>query len=95
VVCEGEPVKFAFIAEMDEENKRKPRGERFPVTFMCEILEVSRQGYYAWKNLAHVTQAAFEFTEVYCNRKRIQKGLGYLLPSEYELGVDIGMALVA
>jgi putative transposase len=49
VVCEGEPVKFAFIAEMDEENKRKPREERFPVAFMCEMVKVSRQGYYAWK----------------------------------------------
>jgi putative transposase len=49
VVCEGESVKFAFITEMDEENKRKPRGERFPVTFMCEMLAVSTQGYYAWK----------------------------------------------
>ena len=52
VVCEGESVKFAFIAEMDEENKRKPRVERFPVTFMCEMLEVSPQGYYAWKKRA-------------------------------------------
>jgi putative transposase len=41
-------VKFAFIAEMAEENKRKPREERYPVSFMCEMLEVSRQGYYAW-----------------------------------------------
>jgi putative transposase len=49
VVCEGESVKFAFIAEMGEENERRPREERFPVTFMCEMLGVSRQGYYAWK----------------------------------------------
>jgi putative transposase len=52
VVCEGESVKFAFIAEMDEENDRRPREERFPVIFMCEMLEVSRQGYYAWKKRA-------------------------------------------
>ena len=37
---------------MDEENDRKPREERFPVMFMCETLEVSRQGYYAWKKRA-------------------------------------------
>jgi len=48
VVCEGEPVKFAFIAEMADENKRRPRADRFPVKFMCEMLSVSRQGYYAW-----------------------------------------------
>jgi transposase InsO family protein len=41
-------VKFAFIAEMTEENKRKPRDERFPVRFMCDTLEVSRSGFYAW-----------------------------------------------
>ena len=52
MVCEGESVKFAFIAEMDVENDRKPREERFPVIFMCEMLEVSRQGYYAWKKRA-------------------------------------------
>ena len=52
MVCEGESVKFAFIAEMDRENDRKPREERFPVIFMCEMLEVSRQGYYAWKKRA-------------------------------------------
>ena len=52
VVCEGESVKFTFIAEMDVENDRKPRAERFPVRLMCEMLEVSRQGYYAWKKRA-------------------------------------------
>jgi putative transposase len=50
VVCEGEPVKFAFIAETADEDERKPREERFPVTFMCEMLEVSRAGYYAWRS---------------------------------------------
>jgi putative transposase len=41
-------VKFAFIQDMEKENYRKPRDERFPVDFMCEMLEVSRSGYYAW-----------------------------------------------
>jgi transposase InsO family protein len=48
VVCAGEPVKFSFIAETAEENERMPREERFPVAFMCEMLGVSRSGYYAW-----------------------------------------------
>jgi putative transposase len=52
VVCEGEPVKFAFIADTADEGRRKPREERFPVAFMCEMLDVSRQGYYAWCNRA-------------------------------------------
>ena len=38
---------------------------------------------------------AFEYIEVYYNRKRIQRELGYMAPSEYELGVDMGMAQVA
>ena len=50
---------------------------------------------HAWKDLAHVRQAAFEYIEVYYNRKRIQKALGYLSPSEFEFGIDKVMALVA
>jgi putative transposase len=42
-------VKFAFIQDMEKENERKPRSGRFPVAFMCEMLAVSRAGYYAWK----------------------------------------------
>ena len=41
-------MKFAFIADMAAENEHKPRKERFPAAFMCEMLEVSRGGYYAW-----------------------------------------------
>ena len=37
---------------MAAENKGKPREGRFPVTFMCEMLEVSRQGYYTWEKRA-------------------------------------------
>ena len=41
-------MKFAFIRETDGESKRKPRNRRYPVSFMCGMLEVSRAGYYAW-----------------------------------------------
>jgi transposase InsO family protein len=41
-------VKFAFIRETDEESRRKPRDIRYPVSFMCGMLGVSRAGYYAW-----------------------------------------------
>ena len=50
-------MKFAFIRDMDGENKRMPREERFPVSFMCGMLEVSRAGYYAWLKRAPSARA--------------------------------------
>lgn len=41
-------MKFAFIADMVDENAAKPRDQRFPVSFMCLMLGVSRAGFYAW-----------------------------------------------
>lgn len=41
-------MKFAFIRDLDESERRKPRKERIPVSLMCEVLEVSRSGFYAW-----------------------------------------------
>lgn len=41
-------MKFAFIADMVDENARTPRNQRFAVSFMCDMLEVSRAGYDAW-----------------------------------------------
>jgi transposase InsO family protein len=64
--------------------------ESWNATFKKELIHL-----HAWKGLAHVRHAAFEYIEVYYNRTRIQKALGYLSPSEFELGVDIRMAQVA
>jgi putative transposase len=64
--------------------------ESWNATFKKELIHL-----HAWKDLAHVRQASFEYIEVYYNRKRIQKALGYLSPSEFELGIDTAMALVA
>ena len=64
--------------------------ESWNATFKKELIHL-----HAWKNVEHVRQASFEFAEVYYNRQRIQKGLGYLTPSEYELGIDTRMAQVA
>jgi putative transposase len=64
--------------------------ESWNATFKKELIHL-----HAWKGVTHVRQAVFEYVEVYYNRKRIQKELGYLSPSEYELGIDTGMALVA
>lgn len=41
-------MKFAFIRELDEGERGKPREERIPVSLMCEVLGVSRSGFYAW-----------------------------------------------
>ena len=41
-------MKFAFIRDLNEAERRKPRGERIPVFLMCEVLDVSRSGFYAW-----------------------------------------------
>jgi putative transposase len=57
--------------------------ESWNATFKKELINL-----HAWKDVAHVRAASFEFVEVYYNRKRIQKSLGYLSPSEYELGFD-------
>jgi putative transposase len=51
-------VKFAFIAKVDEDNAGKPRRERVPVSLACEVLEVSRAGYYAWLKRVRSARAA-------------------------------------
>jgi putative transposase len=43
-------VRFSFIAATVEEQELMPAGVRFPVDFMCRVLAVTRQGYYAWKS---------------------------------------------
>ena len=49
VLREPEPVKFTFIGQVAEEQRQLPPGVRFPVVFMCRMLEVTRQGFYEWK----------------------------------------------
>ena len=48
-----------------------------------------------WTGLKAVTRAIFHYVEVYYNRKRIQKRLGYLSPSEYEVQIDMSLSKVA
>lgn len=57
--------------------------ESWNATFKKELIHL-----HAWKGIQHVRMAAFEFIEVYYNRKRIQRALGYLSPAEFESGVD-------
>ena len=47
-----EPVKFSFICQVAEEQRQLSPGVRFPVVFMCRMLEVTRQGYYEWEEAA-------------------------------------------
>jgi putative transposase len=59
-------VKFAFIQSMEEDERRKPRNERIPTSLICEVLDVSRAGYYAWKKrpAAPRVDADAELTEL-------------------------------
>ena len=50
-------MKFAFIRDLDEEERRKPRKDRIPVSLMCEVLDVSRSGFYAWLTRATSNRA--------------------------------------
>ena len=50
-------MKFAFICDLNEEERRKPRRERIPVSLMCEVLDVSRTGFYAWLTRAESDRA--------------------------------------
>ena len=57
--------------------------ESWNATFKKELIHL-----HAWTGIQHVRMAAFEFIEVYYNRKRIQRALGYLAPAEFEFRVD-------
>ena len=46
-------MKFAAIADWAEQ-------EQFPVAFMCQELEVSRSGYYAWRQAAPSARATLD-----------------------------------
>jgi putative transposase len=61
--------------------------ESFNATLKKELIHLR-----VWAGLKAVKRAIFEYVEVYYNRKRIQRQLGYLTPSEYESAIDMGMA---
>lgn len=76
VVCEPESVKFAFIQEMNEENDGEPRAGQFPVSFMCEMLDVSRSGFYAWRKrgISVRNREDAELTEAIIHIDAVHKG---------------------
>ena len=64
--------------------------ESWNATFKKELIHL-----YVWKNAAHVRSAEFEFIEVYYNRKRIHRKLGYMAPAEFEAAFDIERPVAA
>lgn len=64
--------------------------ESFNATLKKELINL-----HVWSGMPTVKHAAFEYIEVYYNRRRIQKALGYRTPFEYELGIDNRVILVA
>jgi putative transposase len=64
--------------------------ESFNALYKKELIHLA-----AWRDLKHVTPATFEYIEVYYNRKRIQRQLGYLSPTRYESTLDNSFALAA
>ena len=41
-------MKFTFIRDLDGEERRKLRDARIPISLICDVLDVSRSGFYAW-----------------------------------------------
>jgi putative transposase len=74
-------VKFTFIRDLDGEERRKPRNARIPVSLMCDVLDVSRSGFYAWlkRNQSDREKEDMELTEVVTKIHEDHKG---------RLGVD-------
>jgi transposase InsO family protein len=62
--------------------------ESFNALYKKELIHLS-----IWRDLRHVATATFEYVEVYYNRRRIQRQLGYLSPAQCELTFDNGLAL--
>jgi putative transposase len=61
---------------MEEDERRKPRQERIPTSLICEVLDVSRAGYYAWKQrpAAPRVDADAELTELIKQIHKDHKG---------------------
>jgi transposase InsO family protein len=55
--------------------------ESFFATYKKELIHTR-----PWNNLAEVRQQTFLWIEGYYNRRRRHSTLGYLTPTEYELG---------
>ena len=64
--------------------------ESFNATLKKELINL-----HLWKDIDTVKCAVFEYIEVYYNRQRIQRNIGYLTPVEYEEGIDNEVALAA
>ena len=53
--------------------------ENFFATLQVELLDRQR-----WQTRSQLTTAIFDYIEVFFNRQRLHRALGYLSPTEYE-----------
>lgn len=51
-------MRFAFIQELEEANRRVPRLDRVPIRVACQVMGVSPSGCYAWKTRGRRRDAA-------------------------------------
>ena len=80
-------MRYAFIDD---------HRDHWPVSVPCDVLAVSRSGYYAWRNRGprptaqrraalteQIRQVLFEYIEVFYNRVRRHSAIGYQSPSQF------------
>jgi transposase InsO family protein len=67
-------VRFAFI---------HAEKASFTISALCRVLDVSRQGYYAYAGRPPPT-AVFDYVEILYNRRRLHSSINYKTPAEVE-----------
>jgi putative transposase len=88
-------VRFAFIAEVADEQRLLPAGVRFPIDFMRRMLDVSRQGYHAWLTRPPSARdqedagLAGRIRELHADRHKNRAGIGRITWDLAEDGIRV------